>query len=535
VHCRECLPSGRAPWLQPSEVPAMLETLDLDKRIDKAAYDKSFPELRDKLRDLQRGCFDAKIPVAVVFEGWDAAGKGESIGKLVERLDPRGVKVHPISAPLEEERLRPFLWRFWTRIPARGELAVFDRSWYGRVLVERVDRLVRPEQWRSAYNEIAQFERMLSDDGMVIVKFWLHISEKEQKRRFKEIAKSKYDAWRVTREDWEHLKRYDAYAEAAEEMFERTNTAYAPWTIVEATDKRYRVVKIFKTLADAMQTARDARAEQPATPKRAARASVTVQALKEMETVLDKVDLTRALKRKEYEEQLKEYQVRLRELEFRCFEERRGVIIGYEGWDAAGKGGNIRRVTEALDPRGYSVIPIAAPQGDDATHHYLWRFWRQIPKAGHLAVFDRTWYGRVLVERVEHFCSEAEWRRAFQEINELELSLTNFGTIVVKFWLHISKEEQLRRFKEREKIAYKHYKITAEDWRNREQWDAYRQAVVDMLQNTSTTYAPWTIVEANDKLWARIRTLRTIVEAIEAGLGSRKDAKRDGKRKRKKK
>jgi polyphosphate:AMP phosphotransferase len=516
-------------------VPAMLETLDLDKRIDKAAYDKSFPELRDKLRDLQRGCFDAKIPVAVVFEGWDAAGKGESIGKLVERLDPRGVKVHPISAPLEEERLRPFLWRFWTRIPARGELAVFDRSWYGRVLVERVDRLVRPEQWRSAYNEIAQFERMLSDDGMVIVKFWLHISEKEQKRRFKEIAKSKYDAWRVTREDWEHLKRYDAYAEAAEEMFERTNTAYAPWTIVEATDKRYRVVKIFKTLADAMQTARDARAEQPATPKRAARASVTVQALKEMETVLDKVDLTRALKRKEYEEQLKEYQVRLRELEFRCFEERRGVIIGYEGWDAAGKGGNIRRVTEALDPRGYSVIPIAAPQGDDATHHYLWRFWRQIPKAGHLAVFDRTWYGRVLVERVEHFCSEAEWRRAFQEINELELSLTNFGTIVVKFWLHISKEEQLRRFKEREKIAYKHYKITPEDWRNREQWDAYRQAVVDMLQNTSTTYAPWTIVEANDKLWARIRTLRTIVEAIEAGLGSRKDAKRDGKRKRKKK
>jgi len=512
----------------------MLETLDLDKSISKAAYSKSFPELRDKLRDLQRQTYDAKIPVAVVFEGWDAAGKGDTVGRLVERLDPRGVKVHPISAPLEEERLRPFLWRFWTKIPGRGEMAVFDRSWYVRVLVERVDKLIKPEQWRSAYNEIAQFERMLTDDGMVIVKFWLHISEKEQKKRFKDIAKSKYDSWRITKEDWEHHKQYDDYAQAAEEMFERTNTAYAPWTIVEATDKRYRLIKVFKTLADAMQTALAAKAEK-APAKRVARASVSVQALKDMETVLDKVNLDQALKRKEYEEQLKENQVRLRELEFRCYDERRPVIIGYEGWDAAGKGGNIRRVTEALDPRGYSVVPIAAPKGDDATHHYLWRFWRQLPKAGHLAIFDRTWYGRVMVERIEGFCSEAEWRRAYQEINEFELSLTNFGLILVKFWLHISKEEQLRRFKERQKIEYKQYKITDEDWRNREKWDAYRQAVVDMIQNTSTSYAPWTIVEANDKLFARIRALSTIVEAIEKGLGvkSGKGKKKDKKEKKK--
>jgi len=516
----------------------MLETLDLEKSISKEAYGKSFPELRDKLRDLQRQTYDAKIPVAVVFEGWDAAGKGDTVSKLVERLDPRGVKVHSISAPLEEERLRPFLWRFWTKIPGRGEMAVFDRSWYGRVLVERVDKLIKPEQWRSAYNEIAQFERMLTDDGMVIVKFWLHISEKEQKRRFKEIEKSKYDKWRVTKEDWENHKLYDDYAQAAEEMFERTNTAYAPWTIVEATDKRYRLIKVFKALADAMQTALTAKAEH-APPKRVARASVSVQALKEMETILDKVDLDQSLKRKEYEEQLKEFQFRLRQLEFRCYEERRPVIVGYEGWDAAGKGGNIRRVTEALDPRGYSVIPIAAPKGDDATHHYLWRFWRQLPKAGHLAIFDRTWYGRVMVERIEGFCSEAEWRRAYQEINEFELSLTNFGLILVKFWLHISKDEQLRRFKERQKIEYKQYKITDEDWRNREKWDAYRQAVVDMIQNTSTSYAPWTIVEANDKLFARIRALSTIVEALEKGLGvksgrEKKKDKEKGKKEKKK-
>ena len=503
----------------------MLETIDLDKKIDKDAYEKSFPELRDQLRSLQRQAFEAKIPVCVVFEGWDAAGKGDSIQKLVERLDPRGVKVHPISAPLEEEKLRPFLWRFCTKIPGRGEMAVFDRSWYGRVMVERVDRLISQKEWQSAYNEIAQFERMLADDGTVLIKFWLHISEKEQKKRFKDIEKSKYDSWKITKEDWEHHKQYDDYLEAAEEMLERTSTAYAPWTIVEATDKRYRLIKVFKTIADGIQTALNAKAEE-SKPKRGARASITIAALKEMKTVLDTVDLTKKLSEKEYDKRLVELQVRLRQLEFECFDARRAVLISYEGWDAAGKGGNIRRVTECLDPRGYSVIPIAAPKGDEATHHYLWRFWRQLPKAGHLAIFDRTWYGRVLVERVEGFCTEAEWRRAFQEIKEFELSLTNYGTILVKFWLHISKEEQLRRFEERKEIEYKQYKITEEDWRNREKWDLYRQAVVDMLTNTSTTYAPWTIVEANDKLWARIRALQAIVDAIENGLDHKKSPKR---------
>lgn len=518
----------------------MLETLDLDKRIEKDSYDKSFKELRDKLRDLQQETFDAKIPVAVLFEGWDAAGKGDCIEKLVGRLDPRGYKVHPIYEPLPEERLRPFLWRFWTKIPGRGEVAIFDRSWYGRVMVERVDGIATKQQWQSAYNEIAQFERMLTDDGSVIVKFWLHISEKEQRKRFEKIEKSKYDAWRVTKQDWATHQRYDEYLGAAEEMLERTSTAYAPWTIVEAHDKYYRRIKIFKTLADAMQSALNAKAEA-AKPVRTARASVSVPALKEMETVLDRVDLKKALSEKKFEEELEKYSVRLRALEFKCFEERMPVVIAYEGWDAGGKGGNIRRVIGSLDPRGYSVIPIAAPKGDEATHHYLWRFWRQIPKAGHLAIYDRTWYGRVLVERVEGFCAEAEWRRAYQEIKEFELSLANFGFVIVKFWLHISKEEQLRRFKEREKLEYKRFKITEDDWRNRDKWDLYRAAVVDMITNTSTTWAPWTIVEANDKYWARIKALRTIVEAIEEGLERKKDEKKgkngkngkNGKRKKK--
>jgi polyphosphate kinase 2 (PPK2 family) len=459
----------------------------------------------------------------VVLEGWDAAGKGDTIEKLVGRLDPRGYKVHPIYAPNVEEQLRPFLWRFWTKIPGRGEIAIFDRSWYHRVLVERVEGRIPRWAWQSAYNEISQFERVLADDGTVIVKFWLHISEQEQARRFRKIEKSKYDRWRITKQDWKAHKQYQAYLEAAEEMLERTNTAYAPWTVVEATDKHWRRIKVFRTLIEAAQIALDAKSAAPAKgavpakPKRE-RLSVAIPALKELKTVLDEVDLTKKLSQKKYVEELSKYQAMLRELEFACFDRRRPVIIGYEGWDAGGKGGNIKRVIGSLDPRGYSVIPIAAPKGDEATHHYLWRFWNRIPKAGHFAIFDRTWYGRVLVERIEGFCTEAEWRRAYEEINQFELSLYNFGCILVKFWLQIGKEEQLRRFKERQGTEYKRYKITEEDWRNREKWDAYKAAVNDMIVNTSTTYAPWTIVEANDKLWARIKAMRTIAETVEKGL-----------------
>ena len=497
----------------------MLETLDLDKQVDKKEYDKAFRPLRDKLDDLQRKVFDAKIPICVVFEGWDAAGKGDSIEKLVGRLDPRGYAVHPTYEPSPEEALRPFLYRFWARIPARGQIAIFDRSWYRRVLHDRVEKAVSRREWQSAYNEINQYERMLSDDGMMLVKFWLHISEKEQRRRFKAMEQSRFDRWRISKQDWKAHKRYKDYLAAAEEMLERTSTAYAPWTVVEATDRHYRRVRIFQVLIEAMQTALDARADA-AKPKK--RAAVPVPALAKMKTILDEVDLTKQMSETKFETEIKKLQVRLRELEFRCYEERRPVIIACEGWDAAGKGGAIKRIIGCLDPRGYSVIPIAAPKGDEATHHYLWRFWTRIPKAGHLAIFDRTWYGRVLVERVEKFCSEAEWRRAYQEINEFERSLANYGTVIVKFWFHISKEVQLQRFKEREALDYKRYKITEEDWRNREQWDLYRAAVNDMVVNTSTTYAPWTIVEANDKLWARVRTMRAIADAVEGAIGKRK-------------
>ncbi|HWO89318.1 MAG TPA: polyphosphate:AMP phosphotransferase [Gemmatimonadales bacterium] len=494
----------------------MLETVDLGKKLDEAEYDKLFRPLRDQLDDLQRAIYEAKIPVVIVLEGWDAAGKGDTIEKMVGRLDPRGYKVHAIFEPTEEEERRPFLWRFWSKLPARGEIAIFDRSWYRRVLQDRVEKAVPKRLWQAAFREIEQFERVLADDGTVFVKFWLHISEKEQARRFKDIEKSKFDRWRVTKKDWKAHKRYTKYLEAAEEMLARTNTVHAPWTIVEATDKHWRRIKVFQTLADALQRAIQAKAEAPAAKGRPARPPAAGVRAK---TMLDQVDLSKKLSEARYVEAIRAGQVRLRELALRCYDQRRPVVIVYEGWDAAGKGGNIRRVIGSLDPRGYHVQPIAAPKGDEATHHYLWRFWTRLPKSGHFTIFDRSWYGRVLVERVEGFCTEAEWRRAYQEINEFERQLADFGTIIVKFWLHISKDVQLARFEERKATEHKRYKITDEDWRNREKWDIYRVAVGDMLTATSTTWAPWTVVEANDKLWARVRSMRAIIKAIEKGLG----------------
>ncbi|HTP50247.1 MAG TPA: hypothetical protein VMK42_06090 [Anaeromyxobacteraceae bacterium] len=500
----------------------MLEMVDLGRSVDRQAYEKAFRASRDRLEQLQRRVYQARAPTVIVIEGWDAAGKGDTIEKLVGRLDPRGYKVHATHAPTPEEALRPFLWRFWIRAPARGEIAIFDRSWYHRVLVDRVEGDAPRSVWQQAYAEINAFEREMADDGALVVKFWLHISADEQRRRFKKIEQSKFDRWRITKQDWKAHRRYPAYFEAAEEMLERTNTAQAPWVVVEATDKYYRRLKVLDEVGRAMEAAVSALPPaRPATshpPGPEARKAELRAARKLHTPILDAVDLSPRLAPGRYQREVKKYQARLRELEFACYERRRPVVVVYEGWDAAGKGGNIKRVIGALDPRGYSVIPIAAPAGEDARHHYLWRFWSRIPKAGHFAIFDRSWYGRVLVERVEGFCTEAEWRRAYQEINEFELSLGHFGTIVVKFWLHISREEQLRRFRERQRLAFKRYKITEEDWRNREKWDLYRLAVADMIANTSTRHAPWTIVEANDKPWARVRTLRTLAEAIERGL-----------------
>lgn len=495
----------------------MLENIDLSRKIEKEEYKAAMPGLELKLGVLQREAIERKIPVIIVFEGWDAAGKGTLINRLILNLDPRHFKVSSALKPTEEERLRPFLWRFWIKTPAKGKMAVFDRSWYHRVLGERVNKTVKKPEWLNAYKEINSFERQLADDGNVIVKFFLHISKKEQKKRFEELESSPSTAWRVTKEDWQHLQQYDEYAGAVEDMIAKTGSSQAPWTIVEAHDRRFATVKIFKTVIQALENRIQA---LKAGEAQTARVQVSDNNLNDVSTsILDRVDLSLSLTEEEYAAKLKKYQERIRELEHQVYMKRLPVVIVYSGWDAAGKGGNIKRLTQNMDPRGYEVIPIGAPNDLEKQHHYLWRFWKEIPKAGHIAIFDRSWYGRVMVERIEGFCTEAEWKRAYREINEFEEQLANFGAVLVKLWLHIDKDEQLRRFQERQENPYKQWKITAEDWRNREKWDLYKIAVDEMLYRTSSPHAPWTIVEANFKYYARIKALKTVIAAIERRMG----------------
>lgn len=490
----------------------MLETVDLKAKLSKSEAKAALDQLDLELGERQRALRDARVPVVVVFEGWDAAGKGSVLSRLLRPLDPRGYRVENVRAESEIEGMRPPMRRFWLTLPAHGVITFYNHSWYGQVLDERVEGGVDADALQRAYERIRVFERQLADDGAVIVKFFLHIDKKEQAKRFRKLSKDPAFAWKVGKAERKRHKLYDAYYEAVEDMLRETSAPNALWTLVPATDERLANVYAAEALSAAFQRGLAPTAAEtsnaPARPRRRT-------------SPLDRVDLSLALDRDEYTKEMSGLQNEIRRLQHVCYMERKPVVIVYEGWDAAGKGGNIKRMVQEMDPRGYEVVPIGAPQGEEKTHHYLWRFWRGLPKAGHVTIFDRSWYGRVMVERIEGFARPDEWSRAYREINEFEAQLVEYGTVLMKFWIHISKDEQLARFEARKDTPHKEWKITDEDWRNRERWDDYWAAVSEMIERTSTADAPWTIIEGNDKRYARVKALRTVVDRINAALEAR--------------
>ncbi len=489
----------------------MLEKVDLKKALTKEAYKIEMEELETRLGELQRKAKDLKIPIMILFEGWGAAGKGTLINRLILPLDPRGVNVYTMNKLTEDERMRPFLWTFWTKTPSKGRMTILDKSWYRTILSQRVNQRLKKTEQGDMFEDINAFEKQLADDEVVIIKFFLHISKEEQKSRFRELEKNPVTAWRVNKEDWLQNERYEKYTQYIEEMIQSTHTEYAPWSVVEANDWRYASIKVMKTIIHSienkitqLQMNQEAKYHQIGSKQQQI----------PLVSILKSIDVSKDISKEEYKKRLDVLQEQVRQLEHEIYVKRLPVVILYEGWDAAGKGGNIKRLTEKMDPRGYEVIPIAAPTELEKSHHYLWRFWNKMPKDGHIAIFDRSWYGRVMVERIEGFCSTEEWQRAYKEINTMEKHLYNHGAVVIKLWLHIDKEEQLQRFEARQQDLMKQWKITEEDWRNREKWDAYEQAVDEMLFRTSTDYAPWTIIESNSKPFARIKVLEKVVEMI---------------------
>ncbi len=501
----------------------MLEKLDLTKSLGKTEYKEKIAKLETRLGKLQRECRELGIPVMIALEGYGASGKGVQISELIKALDPRGFEVYAVKNETEEEKMHPFMWRFWTKMPQKGRIAIYDSSWYRKVLIDRFDKKTKKSELADAYRSICSFEEQLTSDGMVIIKIFLAIDKEEQKKRFDKLLSSDETAWRVSEGDLKRNKSFDKYQKVNEDMLTRTDTEYAPWNIVEAVDRRFATAKIYaivvQTLAEKVEEVRKQnRKKEEVNLRKDEEEYTNVWTGVEKESVLGKADLSLTYTKEEYKKRLEKLQKKMEKLHGELYRRRIPVVLGFEGWDAGGKGGAIKRLTEKMDPRGYVVHPTASPNDIEKAHHYLWRFWTDMPKAGHVTIFDRTWYGRVMVERIEGFCSKQEWQRAYKEINAMEKDLTDAGAIVLKFWMQIDKDEQARRFKARQENPEKQWKITDEDWRNREKWDQYEEAVNEMLIRTSTPNAPWIVVEGNCKYYARIKVLESVVEAIEERL-----------------
>ena len=504
----------------------MLEKVDLKAKMSKDEFKKKAAPLKEKLASLDGPIKEAGLPAIILFEGWEGAGKGHIISKLILNFDPRWFTMVNTLPPTPEELREPMMWRHWLTIPETGTMSIMDRSWYQEVSNLRIEEDVDELTNIRHMNEINNFERGLCDNGYVIIKFFLHISKKEQKERIEKLKSKKSTAWRVTASDEKSVKDYDKYYDAYEQMLEYTNTPNAPWHVVAATDERHCAYEVFRVVSESIETALALKKDKDKNSDQASSLIMAGQYNFLKMPKLKDVKLTGTLTDEKYRSQLKKEQKRLSDLHNRIYKERIPVIIAYEGWDAAGKGGNIKRVAEALDPRGYEVMPIASPTKDEKNRHFLWRFWKRLPHDGHFVIFDRTWYGRVMVERIEGFCSTADWQRAYGEINDFERQLYDWGAIILKFWIHIDKDEQLRRFEDRQNTPAKQWKLTDEDWRNRDKWDQYEEAVDDMIAYTSTDFAPWHIIEGNDKHFARIQTLKIINDAIETRLNEAKKRRR---------
>ena len=498
----------------------MFESAEIGHTIDKKTWRKLVPDLRVALLDAQ---FDlketAKIPVIILISGQDFAGKGETINVLYDWMDPHFLQTLAFAEPTDEERDRPAMWRYWRALPPKGWTGIFAGSWYSDPIRQRLKGSLPLTDLDARIDQINRFEAMLVNEGALVLKFWFHLSKDAQKKRLKALESDPHTAWRVTPGSAQRLKSYDQLQEVAGHVLRMTNTTWAPWIIVEGADDNYRSLTVGQVLLDSLRQ-RLVTGDNQDTPV-APQTRPSVDGL----SVLSALNLNKKLNDKAYADQLAHWQGRLAELSRDPRFKARSLICVFEGVDAAGKGGAIRHIAGALDARQYQIIPVAAPTEEERAQPYLWRFWRYVPRCGRITMFDRSWYGRVLVERIEGFCSERDWLRAYSEINDFEHELSAAGAIVIKFWLQISQAEQLTRFKAREETPFKRFKITDDDWRNREKWPQYQQAACDMVERTSTGMAPWTLVESNDKNYARVKILQTVCERLENELGNERKQK----------
>lgn len=532
----------------------MLEMVEFGRpKMPKEDYKAAHDALMERLVTLQQQARSAGVGLVVLFEGWNGAGKGSRISDLMYHLDARATSVHVgLDLDVEEERsfagrawgvtgYYPLMQEFWKALGERSSITFYDRGWYTAVIQHMLHSapaklLVPKEDERHYLESIHDFERQLSDDGYTVVKFFVHVTKEGQLKRLRGLRDDPATRWRVPKDKLESAKNYDAVYQLYDRLLERSDYDFAPWVLIDGEDSRRANLTIARTLVEALEQGIARKAPASAAPAVGTPGASVVPAgsvpaagaprssrfpIVAGYPQVDAIDHGLTLGEEDYRHERKGLQKRLFRLENLMYQRRVPLMIMYEGWDAAGKGGNIKRVAQALDARAYTIFPSPAPTKPELAHPFLWRYWTRLPKAGHVGMYDRSWYGRVLVERVEGFAAPDEWARAYDEINEFEHDLVDWGAILLKFWVDVSPEEQLRRFREREANPAKQWKITPDDWRNRDKYPEYKAAIDDMFRLTSTTYAPWVVLESDDKRYARVKALRLIVEALEERLGER--------------
>lgn len=488
----------------------MFEAAEIGSRVEKHEYEAAVPGLRVDLLNAQYDLRQADFAVLIVLVGDDRQGVSVLVNRLNEWMDARHLATRVFGAPTEEELSHPRFWRYWRELPGRGQLAIYTGPWVLGTIGERLTDAIDDAEFDRRLSHMTRFEQALVDDGALVLKFWTHLPSDRFRKRLKKAGKKNGGAQpdalgRVIHE------RYDEFMRLSERLIRKTDSGVA-WQIVESSDDRYRDLTVARAILDALsaqlEQARAGPAPPPPVPPRAPPSNV-----------LASIDLTAELPRPAYKEQLGALQDRLRELSARARERGVASVLVFEGKDAAGKGGVIRRLSAAMDVQDYRVVSIGVPTDEELDHHYLWRFWRRLPRAGRMVIFDRSWYGRVLVERVEGLASEAAVQRAYGEINDLEEQLVEEGVLLLKFWLHIDDDEQAQRFEARENTPYKKYKITEDDYRNRARRDEYEGAVNEMVARTSSELAPWHLVPANDKRFARVQVLREVCDGLARLMG----------------
>ena len=508
----------------------MYQTAELGQKVAKSEFKQRELVLRENLLALQQRLRrEGDFPVMLDFAGVRGAGKGTSINMLNKWMDARWIVTHAYTEPSDEERERPLFWRIWRHVPPKGQIGIHLSGRYSRPLLDFVYGKISQEEFNHHLDRINNFEKALADDGAMVLKFWMHISRDVQKKRLETLENDPLRSWRMAADDWKHWEMYDRFIEAEEMIISATNTGHAPWEIIEGEDFYYRSLRVGevflqtlerhmmkeqirqKYLSEMRKEVHQHTSQAEATGNGNGKGSQTI-------TIMDALDHSLSMSKKAYRQELAVCQARLAGLHQKAAQKKISTILVFEGPDASGKGGAIRQITEALDARYYKVYPFAAPTDMENAHHYLWRFWNCMPRAGRMTIFDRSWYGRVLVERIEQFAGDDEWRRAFAEINDFEDQLIEDGVVLLKFWLHISKDEQLKRFKDREETPYKRWKLVDEDWRNREKWDDYALAAHEMIQQTSVKKSPWILVENENKAYGRIKVLNSVCDALEKAV-----------------